>query len=188
MDATEVATPDQEEQTLSQDEVFENRRRHQAITAHGEPVHEDCCGCVEFYHGCNGQPEGKPFQCRDYRRLPDVMPGVPLPPFPASRMQGRTEPRVRREPATDDQDRPISHTPARAQATVLPGGVRVCGCGAVLLKGKRLCDQCRTQNKRQTMREYMRQRRGSGAVDAGSGTRPRGNGAMVLPGGGDDLP
>jgi len=38
---------------------------------------------------------------------------------------------------------------------------RHCECGAVLSKGKRLCDQCPIQRRRQTMRDYMRSRRAS---------------------------
>jgi len=41
------------------------------------------------------------------------------------------------------------------------GQERHCECGAVLPKGKRLCDQCRIQRRRRTMRDYMRNRRAS---------------------------
>jgi len=91
---TETATLE-EEATLDHDGAFEIRRRQVAITSTGQPVHEDCCGCIEFYWGCNAWPEGKPFSCADRRRLPDVLPGPTGQPFPPSRMQGRTEPRAR---------------------------------------------------------------------------------------------
>ena len=49
---------------------------------------------------------------------------------------------------------------------------RHCECGAVLPKGKRLCDQCRVQKRRQTKRQYMQtymEQRRSAAIDADSG-------------------
>jgi hypothetical protein len=50
---------------------------------------------------------------------------------------------------------------AHTETTDLPheirrAKVRTCGCGAILPKGKRLCEQCRTENRQQTKREYMR--------------------------------
>ncbi len=65
------------------------------------PVHEYCYDCVESYDGCNAWPANKAFQCADYYQLPDVMPGTSGQVFPPSRMQGRKEPRVRKEPATE---------------------------------------------------------------------------------------
>jgi len=36
---------------------------------------------------------------------------------------------------------------------------RLCECGTALSKGKRFCESCRVQRRRQTMRNYMRGRR-----------------------------
>jgi hypothetical protein len=129
-------------------------------------VHESCYDCVEFYDGCNAWPASKEFACTDYHQLPDVMPGTCGQVFPPSRMKGRKEPRAREEPPRD----------------------RFCGCGDLLPKGKQLCEQCRIQNRRQSVREYKRQRRASVAVEADSDVRPDANGAGVLPGRRHDLP
>ena len=150
-----------------------------------QSIHEDCCGCIEFYHGCHAQPEGKAFKCADYRRLPDVMPGVPLPPFPPSKMQGRIEPRIRTEPAAE-QERPAPRRRAVAQpqsgpmpsvtpraprrqspvAQVGPDGERLCQCGAKLGKKKRCCVDCRSKRRVESLHG---RKRTSLAVDAGSG-------------------
>jgi len=122
----------------------------------GFPVHENCYDCVEFYNGCDAWPENRAFQCGDYYPLPSVMPGTLGQVFPPSRMQGRKEPRVRREPTATN-------------------GVRICECGAALLKNKKLCDQCRTQRRRQTKRQYMctyMNHRRSAVVDADSNVPP----------------
>ncbi len=64
-------------------------------------VHEACYACVEFYGpgrgvvGCNAWLASKAFNCADFLRLPDVMPGTSGQVFPASRMGGRKEPRIR---------------------------------------------------------------------------------------------
>jgi len=103
---TTVKRNHEEEAALSHDAAFEVRRRHVAITDTGKPVHESCCGCVEFYHGCHAWPHDKPFRCADYYPLPDVMPGTSGQVFPASRMGTRKEPRERvgvRNSAKTDQ-------------------------------------------------------------------------------------
>ena len=95
-DQQEVIAPDQEEQPApGHDAAFEIRRRQVAITSTGKTVHESCCGCVEFYHGCHAWPQDRRFCCADYYPLPDVMPDRSGQVFPPSRMQGRKEPRER---------------------------------------------------------------------------------------------
>ncbi len=100
------------------------------------PVHEYCYDCAESYHGCSAWPEKRPFDCADYYRLPDVMPGTCGQVFPPSRMQGRKKPRVRREPATDKTE------PQSQQGST---------------EGRR-------KYMREYMREYMRRRRANSAV------------------------
>jgi len=169
------------------DAQIEERQRHRGITAGREPVHETCCGCIELYHGCNAQPEGKSFKCGDYRRLPDVMPGVPLPPFPPSRMGGRTEPRAREASASAHGERsapriPRPRTPPTKTAAVQPqeprtqsptagrgpDGERLCGCGASLPRRKRCCDACRLKRRENTIHQHRSRKRSPAAVDAGS--------------------
>jgi hypothetical protein len=137
-------------------------------------VAEDCYDCGEFYAGCNGRPASPPTCCRDYLRLPDVKAGTTGQTFPPSRMGGRRDPRLYRETAADDRGSAPATAPAPAPARKQRPrhtGPRLCGCGATLPKGKRLCDACRAQKRRQAksgyMRTYMQQRR-SGAVDADS--------------------
>ncbi len=120
-------------------------------------VDEQCYDCAEFYHGCNARPSNQPTRCTDYYRLPDVMPGTYGQTFPPSRMQGRKEPRVRRETTESEQQPTPTH--ARKKPAESRTGPRLCGCGVLLAKGRRLCDQCRPQKRRQTMRQYMRTRR-----------------------------
>jgi hypothetical protein len=125
------------------------------------PVHENCYDCAEFYHGCTAWPERRPFACADYCPLPDVMPGTCGQVFPPSRTQGRKEPRVRQEPAAvghSDSPCPAS-VPGWERPAVSRAGPRLCECGAALPKSKRLCESCRVERRRQTMREYMRNRR-----------------------------
>ena len=141
----------------------------------GFEVHEKCYDCAEFFHGCNGWPVGKSGRCADHLRLPDVMPGTWGQVVPPSRMKGRREPRaipsgvgrahIETQPPASSQ--PAMENPPAGEARE-PGkpSARICDCGAPLSKGKRLCDTCRTQNRRKTMREYMRQRRRPVAVDA----------------------
>jgi len=64
-------------------------------------VHENCYDCAEVYGpgrgvvGCNAWPASKAFNCADFLRLPDVMPGMNGQVFPPSRMGDRKEPRIR---------------------------------------------------------------------------------------------
>jgi len=122
-------------------------------------VHENCYDCAEFYDGCKAWPQSKEFNCADFHRLPDVMPGTCGQVFPPSRMRSRREPRERKS----------STVPTGDGAPVTADGNRYCECGASLLRGKRLCDRCRIQNRRKTMREHMRHKRASVAVDIDSG-------------------
>ncbi len=123
-------------------------------------VDEDCYDCAEFYHGCNGCPASTPARCRDRLRLPDVMPGACGQTFPPSRMGGRREPRLCRESAEKkpEPEPAPSIAPAR-KPRPHHTGPRLCECGVTLPKGKRLCDACRANNHRKTMRDYMRTRR-----------------------------
>ena len=126
---------------------------------------ERCFECAELYHGCNATPENPAAHCADRLRLPDAMRGTCGQTFPPSRMQDRTEPRIRLVAAAPVQvqaqskNSPASR-PARAPALRKPAapriGPRLGGCGAILPKGKRLCDACRTESRRQTKRGYMR--------------------------------
>lgn len=112
-------------------------------------VAEQCFDCAEFYHDCQAWPANKPWTCGDFLRLPDVLPGTCGQPVPPSRMQGRTVPRGLPdtsapkpiEPAALPKDRPLP--PAEPKS-------RTCGCGTPLPRGKRLCDACRTECRRQT--------------------------------------
>lgn len=101
-------------------------------------VCEHCYDCTEFYSDCNAWPQSKSFRCADYHPLPDVLPGTCGQAFPPSRMQGRKEPRELAAP-----DMP-------------PSEPRHCDCGETLAKGRRLCDQCRSERRRQTKRDAMR--------------------------------
>jgi hypothetical protein len=143
-------------------------------------VHENCYDCAEFYDGCKGWRVSRDFACKVFNRLPDVMPGIYGQVFPPSR----------RSELTRDQRPDRAITPGRNHPELLSAAcefayaegasfspkihearVRVCGCGAALPKGKRLCDLCRAENRRQTRRDYMRtymEQRRSAAVDAGS--------------------
>jgi len=127
----------------------------------GFPVHETCYDCVEFYNGCNAWPENKAFQCADYYPLPSVMPGTCGQVFPPSGMEGRTEPKVRREVAADGHEDFLVPSPAPTSKQRVPSHARprLCECGAALSKGKRFCESCRVQRRRQTMCDYMRSRR-----------------------------
>jgi len=143
-------------------------------------IHENCFDCADFYDGCGGWRASRDFACEDFNRLPAVMPGTYGQRFPQSRRSERAE----YQPAGRYMALGKSYCESSSAAggnthtetTDLPheirrAKVRTCGCGAILPKGKRLCDTCRTQNRRQTKRHYMRtymgQRR-SAAVDAGS--------------------
>ncbi len=113
-------------------------------------VHEDCYDCAEFYHGCTGWRASRERACDGFGRLPNVMPGTCGQVFPASR----------RRPTMDsvlavEGRLPVGVNPY-AGITTHRARVRTCGCGAPLPKGKRFCDLCRIQNRRQTKRDYMR--------------------------------
>jgi hypothetical protein len=135
-------------------------------------VDERCYDCVEFYGGCNAQPENRDTRCADYFRLPHGMPAPCGQTFPSSRMNGRKEPRVRVAAGTPVQGQVQPKNPPASwpSPSVQPKG-RICGCGVPLAKGRRLCDGCRVearrQSKRQYMRTYMEQRR-SAAVGSAS--------------------
>jgi hypothetical protein len=126
----------------------------------GFEVDQRCFDCAEFYHGCPARREDPDARCADYLRLPDVKVGTTGQTFPPSRLRGQ-QPRPPRpgatarvhteaQPKNPPTSRPVSS--ARFKA-------RTCGCGATLPKSKRLCDTCRTQNHRASMRQYMRGRR-----------------------------
>ena len=114
-------------------------------------VDEQCFDCAELYHGRNATPENSAAHCADRLRLPDVMRGTCGQTFLLSRMQDPTEPRIRLVAAAPVQvqaqpkNSPASR-PAPARARRKPAapriGPRLCGCGAILPKGKRLCDAC----------------------------------------------
>jgi len=121
------------------------------------PVDQRCYDCAELCHGCNARPENPDTRCADYLHLPDVMPGTCGQTLPPSRMQGCTEPRIRLAAAAPVQvEVQPKNPPASRLASSAQPQARLCGCGAILPKGRRLCDQCQTQNRRQTKRDYMR--------------------------------
>jgi predicted nucleic acid-binding Zn ribbon protein len=151
-------------------------------------VHETCYDCAEFYEGCAGWRASRVFACGNFNRLPDVLPGTCGQRFPPPRRQApaSTAPKpIQRQPAESSRQpdsepdtvaRPQIESPPKNPPICRPGQPvkpkdRICGCGAALPKGKRLCDTCRTQNRRQTkgdyMRTYMEQRR-SAAVGSDS--------------------
>ncbi|MCL5280400.1 MAG: hypothetical protein M1376_10895 [Planctomycetes bacterium] len=140
-------------------------------------LHENCCDCPKFYgpdHGamrCQGWHASRDFTCRDFNRLPDVMPGTCGQVFPLSRRRTPAHP----EPIKQDQpengrqagpepdpatppalDTPREDLPVTGPREPASPRTRTCACGAALPKGKRLCDACRTQNRRRTMRQYIR--------------------------------
>jgi len=115
-------------------------------------VHENCLDCADFYDGCEGWRASRGFACDGFGRLPNVMPGTYGQVFPASRCR----------PTMDSVLAVEGQLPAMVGANKYAGVTthrvrgRTCGCGAILPKSKRLCDQCRKENRRQTEREYMR--------------------------------
>jgi hypothetical protein len=153
---------------------------------------ERCFDCARLYDGGNGRPENRDSHCLDYLRLPDVKSGTCGQVIPPSRMGNRREPRIRGGGTVlmQVQEKPESslagqhNKPAKLKA-------RICGCGAPLAKGRRLCDGCRAearrQTKRQYMRTYMRQRR-SGVVGSDSGMPFPGQSTHVARGSGEDRP
>jgi len=112
-------------------------------------VHASCYNCAEFYDGCEAWPASKSFACRQYNRLPDVMPGTCGQQFPETRHRNE-------RPAERGQGSVPAEQKRQSQRTHARGEPRLCECGTALSKGKRLCDQCREQRGRQTKREYMR--------------------------------
>lgn len=143
-------------------------------------VHENCYDCAEFYEGCKGWRASRDFACEGFNRLPNVMPGTYGQRFPPSR---RSE-FAKRQSAERDimpgngyyksssaTGRNVHDEVASLSYTVRKSKVRACGCGAILPKGRRLCDPCRIQNRRQTKRDYMRtymEQRRSAAVGSDS--------------------
>jgi len=132
-------------------------------------MHENCYDCAGFYDGCEGWRASRDFTCADFHRLPKVAPGTYGQRFPASRRSERAE----YQPADTDivaggdtcvEVASLSHKIHRAKT-------RTCGCGAILPTGRRLCDICRTENRRKAKRDYMRtymEQRRSAAVHSGS--------------------
>ena len=112
-------------------------------------VHAACYDCSDFYHGCEAWPASKSFTCGEYKRLPDVMPGTCGQKFAETRY-GKTRPAGRGQGSTPAEQKP------QPQRTRPKGEPRLCECGETLPKGRRLCDPCREQRRRQTGREYMR--------------------------------
>ena len=112
-------------------------------------VHDRCCDCAEFYGGCNAWPESTAFCCADYLRLPDVMPGTCGQVIPPSRMKDRREPSGLR----------TNRSAGEQESAAKPQTTRQCPCGAPLPKYRQYCDDCRQQNRRESMRQYMRKRR-----------------------------
>jgi hypothetical protein len=171
-------------------------------------VHENCYNCADFYAGCTGWQVSRDFDCRRYCRLPDVLPGTSGQRFPASHRKAPVDRALRsserqaaessrppaREPDVETPplvDVPPKNTPiSQPDKPVKPPG-RICGCGVPLPKGKRLCDGCRVearrQTKRQYMRTYMRQRR-SGVIGSDSDMLFPAQSTHVARGGGEDRP
>jgi hypothetical protein len=167
-------------------------------------VHENCSDCAEFYGpghgvpGCNAWPASKDFACLDFLRLPDVgVNGQTGQEFPPSRMGGRKEPRIRRPTALEQATAgpPAIEAPPTDPPTRRPGqpgelGARICGCGGILPKGKRLCDTCRAEHRRRTLRQYMRGymvERRSGAIRSNPDVPFPGRGTHTTQPGGFDL-
>ena len=159
-------------------------------------VHENCYDCADFYGDCKGWRASRAFACEDFNRLPDVMPGTYGQRFPASRRSGLAKCQSADENIAADGD---THAEvASLSRAIHKAKVRACGCGAILPTGRRLCDQCRTQNRRATMRDYMRTRRaGSGDSRSDSGvpfpaaamrSTQAGGGDLVLTGRGGRVP
>ena len=173
----------------------------------GFEAHENCYDCATFYVGCQGWRASSGFDCRDFNRLPDVgidgRHGQELPPS-RRRVLARPEtgpieqapPESNRQttPCQSHADPPVIHRPPTDPPSSLPDTpanpkARICGCGAILPKGKRLCDTCRIESRRQTKRQYMRsymgQRRSlTSGSDSGVPFTPESTHA-TCPGGGD---
>ena len=147
-------------------------------------VHENCYDCAEFYGpghgamGCQGWRASRGFACRDFNRLPDVLPGTCGQMFSPSRRQTQAGPEL--EPIEQDlpksnrptapepdpagppaidaprKDPPAGQTPSQARQqspAAVPGldGQRSCTCGNLLRKHERCCAACRAERRKQTM-------------------------------------
>ncbi len=149
-------------------------------------VDEQCYDCTEFYAGCNARSANPPMRCRDFLRLPDVLPGTYGQVFPPSRMGGQKEPRLLRGPAEKEirpkakpaQAPSPTRKPSKATSpkrTPSPAanhglyGERLCGCGALLPKRRRCCDDCRRKRREETMSRRRSRKRLPVAIDADSG-------------------
>ena len=136
-------------------------------------VHENCFDCAGFYYGCKGWRASTDFACGDFHRLPDVLPGTCGQRFPAvsrklacGMAKGRQTEYADTIPCSSapDTDSRVAADDSGEAPVVNRVGVRacmvnrerLCGCGATLSKGKRFCDQCRTENRRKAKRGYMR--------------------------------
>jgi hypothetical protein len=132
-------------------------------------VHEHCFDCAEFYDGCPAWPAAREFACRQCDRLPDALSGTCGQSFPPSRHQLPVHPdpddgsQQLAENCSQTADVPPANLPTSRPAQPDGPGARTCGCGAPMEKGKRLCPDCRAENRRKTkcrhMRRYMRKRR-----------------------------
>jgi len=117
--------------------------------------HERCCECVEFYHACTGQPEGIDLHCADFHPLPDAgVGGKTGQRLPASRMRGRTGPRIMRDPVIESGKpaRRAPSSPTGPKAVYGADGVRRCACGAAIPARKRCCNECREVRRQETMK------------------------------------
>jgi hypothetical protein len=124
-------------------------------------VSASCYDCATFYDGCAAWRASRDFACGDFNRLPDVgIDGAIGQEFPPSRRRTTAQ-----QPIEQDLPNSIQPTTPEPAPTTTPTGqstetdspkARICGCGADLTKGKRLCDACRTESRRRTKRQYMR--------------------------------
>ena len=159
-------------------------------------IQEICFGCSEWYHTCDGWPVSKSMKtsdgklrCHDFLTLPTVgidgETGQGLPPSRRrSVVSPASEPVEPQSAESNPSPNPSMPTSVKPQGETTRGNgaaepsalstrgraTRICGCGAPLSRGRRLCDSCRTESRRRTRREYMRgymKQRRSTAVDAG---------------------
>ena len=162
-------------------------------------VHENCYDCADFYDDCKGWRASRGFACEDFNRLPNVVPGTYGQRFPASRRSELAKHQAAERDIAPGKSYRESSSTAGGDAHAEVAGlsheihktkVRACGCGAILPKGRRLCDQCRTQNRRQTKRDYMRtymEQRRAVAVGSDSGTPFPATATQSVQAGGGDL-
>ena len=92
------------------------------------------------------QPKNPP-SCR---RTPAEPEPIEQPPVESSRQTASKPDTAPPAVEVPREDSPTSRPrePGKPKA-------RICGCGAALPKGKRLCDTCRTEARRRTKRQYM---------------------------------